>query len=122
MKSSILECDERYKMIERLEKEIEEIEASEAYKAEASLKGDIDKVLKDHNKEPKDLLTIYPSLVQPTKEQAPTKPGGRTLPTKTYRNPHTGKEVQAKNTRHKILQQWKKEHPDENIDEWIVKA
>lgn len=122
MKSSILECDERYKMIERLEKEIEDIEASEAYKAEASLKGDIDKVLKDHNKEPKDLLTIYPSLVQPTKEQAPTKPGGRTLPTKTYRNPHTGKEVQAKSTRHKTLQQWKKEYPDENIDDWIVKA
>tara|TARA_B100000700_G_scaffold123326_1_gene138014 strand:+ start:1660 stop:2028 length:369 start_codon:yes stop_codon:yes gene_type:complete len=121
MKSSIMERDERYKMMEQLEQEIKDIEASDVYKAEASLKDNIDKVLKDHNKEPKDLLTIYPSLVQPTKEQAPMKPGGRTLPTKTYRNPHTGIEVTAKSTRHKTLQQWKKDYPDDDLDDWIVK-
>lgn len=46
--------------------------------------------------------------------------GQKQLPTKTYWNPHTGKEISLKRASNKQLKAWKAEHGNQAVDNWIV--
>ncbi len=111
----------------KLQKELDNLEKSQAYKKEQAFKRAIDTVLKKHNRTKADLIAMLA-------EDSPAAPKGRrkvssAVPERTrkqrklkiYKNPNTGEKVETRGGNHKVLKQWKAEYKLASVEEWLVK-
>jgi hypothetical protein len=106
--------------MEKLSEELAQLEQDQALKGELEFENKVRDLMKEHKKEPKDVLQIL-SAIDPTISGGKTTATGGTRakrPMKTYKNPNTGEVVQTRGGNHKTLNEWRKKHGKEAVQSW----
>lgn len=105
---------------EQLEKELAVIEESPSFQDDLKFLKELEELIELHDK----TRIQVAELLNPTPTQKAiasyTKPPRKPREERHYRNPHTGEEVKTAGGNHTVLKQWRKDHPDVNLKDWIV--
>lgn len=108
--------------IKSLQTELEAIERDPEYAKEREFVEQLDKLMQQHGKSSKDIVSMLDPFIDPSARvsERGAKPG---TPRKrvTYKNPHTGEEVKSASGNNRILKEWKKKYPNEDLRNWVVK-
>lgn len=113
----------KQKMLDQLQKEIQQMEEDKELKTELNFKEELRSLMQNYDKSGKDILEVLAALdpsVQNRLEQGEgtDSDGRRKRPQKTYRNPHTGEVVQTRGGNHKTLNAWRKQYGKEEVARW----
>ncbi len=111
---------QKKQLMEKLSEELAQLEQDQSLKSELEFENKVRDLMKEHKKEPKDVLQIL-SAIDPTISGGKAAAAGGTRakrPMKTYKNPHTGEVVQTRGGNHKTLNEWRKKHGKEAVQSW----
>ena len=108
--------------LDKLKKEIANLEQSESYKNEQSLIRGVEKLLNKFGKTKVELVEFLSnektSKTTSKKVEATNTRKRRKL--KIYKNPLTNETIETRGGNHKVLKAWKAQYPAQNIEEWII--
>lgn len=114
---------EKKGLMDKLSKEIKELEENTVLKAELKFKSELLAVIKKHNRTLDDafkaLVTEDP-LLPKSGARTKRKSEARARPTQVYNNPHTGEVVETRGANHKKLREWRLAHGSEEVSSWRV--
>ena len=106
---------------DELQNEIDRIESSESFQEDLKFLSELEELIELHGKTKIEVA----ELLNPTPTQKAiadfTKPPRKPREVRHYRNPHTGEEVKTAGGNHTVLKQWRKDNPDIDLKDWIVK-
>ena len=107
--------------IASLQIELKKIESSAEYAKELKWAEDLQTLMLSHGKNADDVVNLLGTDVQHIKRNISRGPKAGT-PRKriTYKNPHTGEEIKTASGNNRILKEWKKNYPNDNIQTWII--
>lgn len=104
--------------MKKLQQEMEALKSKPGFEQEIEFKTKLEDLMNEYDKSKSEVIT----LLDPKPEEEQKKPGTRRKrKLKTYKNPHTGEEVQTRGGNHKILKEWKAEYGDEEVEKWVEK-
>jgi len=105
---------------EQLQVEIDRIEQSESFKEDLKFFKELEDLIELHGKTKIEVA----ELLNPTPTQKAiasfTKAPRKARAERHYKNPHTGEEVITAGGNHTVLKQWRKDHPEVDLKDWIV--
>lgn len=111
---------QKKQLMEKLSKELQQLEQDQALKHELEFEDKVRELMKEYDKSPKDVLQVLaaidPSIVGSKAEVASGTRAKR--PMKTYKNPHTGEVVQTRGGNHKTLNEWREQYGKEAVQGW----
>ena len=111
---------EKKALIDKLTSEVEAMEKDEAIQQELELKKKLEELMSQYGKSANDTLHVLnqidPSLNLGSAIQRGN--GNKKRAMITYKNPHTGEEVQTRGGNQKTLKQWREEYGKEEVDSW----
>ena len=112
----------KQKMLDQLQKEIQQLEEDKELKQELNFKEELRSLMQKYDKSGREMLEVLAALdpaVQSRVEQGGAgSDGRRKRPLKTYRNPHTGEVVETRGGNHKTLNAWRKQFGKEEVARW----
>lgn len=111
---------QKKQLMEKLADEINQLEQDQALKHELAFENSIRELMAEYDKTPKHVLQIL-TAIDPSIAGAKAEAGTGTRakrPMKTYKNPHTGEQVQTRGGNHKVLNEWRKKHGKEAVQGW----
>ncbi|MDN6320841.1 MAG: H-NS histone family protein [Marinobacter sp.] len=109
---------QKKQLMEKLADEINQLEQDQSLKHELEFENSVRELMAEYDKSPKHVLQIL-AAIDPSIVNAKAEGGTRAKrPMKTYKNPHTGEEVQTRGGNHKVLNEWRKEHGKETVQSW----
>ncbi|MBK1850268.1 H-NS histone family protein [Marinobacter sp. 1-4A] len=111
---------QKKQLMEKLAAEINQLEQDQALKSELAFENSIRELMAEYDKSPKHVLQIL-AAIDPSIAGAKAEGGSSTRakrPLKTYKNPHTGEEVQTRGGNHKVLNEWRQKHGKEAVQSW----
>jgi len=108
--------------LEKLKKEIANLEKSESYKNEQSLIRGVEKLLNKFGKTKKELVEFLSNgkTTKTTAKKTESTNTRKRRKLKIYKNPLTNETIETRGGNHKILKAWKNQYPTQNIEEWII--
>ncbi|MGO1500019.1 MAG: histone-like nucleoid-structuring protein, MvaT/MvaU family [Marinobacter sp.] len=111
---------QKKQLMEKLADEINQLEQDQSLKHELAFENNLRELMAEYDKSPKHVLQILtaidPSIIGAKAEVSTGTRAKR--PMKTYKNPHTGEEVQTRGGNHKVLNEWRQEHGKEAVQSW----
>ena len=112
------------KQMAQLQKDLKNIENSEAFKKENAVKRALTSLMKKHGCSKNDLIFLLQEAgsepVRRGKKTAATTRKPRKL--KVFKNPKTGETVETRGGNHTVLKAWKAKYKLENIDDWLIET
>ncbi len=112
----------------KLQRELDALQNSAAYKKEQAFKKAVEALLKRHGRSKADLIEILagdvPLLKKASKvpsktaKKTPKKRKARKL--KVYKNPKTGEVIETRGGNHTTLKAWKAKYKMDNLEAWVV--
>ncbi|MBI6621529.1 H-NS histone [Pseudomonas corrugata] len=125
MSGLIVEYRNIREQIKALESRLREIETSPAFAREAEFEEALRKLMKTFGKSLRDIIQILDSNAGRLNRSfsAVDNDGSsvRLRKVLTYENPHTKEIVKSAGGNHKVLKEWRKRYPAEDIKNWVVK-
>ena len=114
---------EKKNLMEKLAKELEQLEQNESLKEEIQFKDDLLALLEKYGRSFEDafsvLATEAPSLTKTTgKPKGKRSSSGQPRPLQVYTNPHTKEVVETRGANHKTLKEWRKKYGADKVAEW----
>ena len=106
--------------LDKLKKEIANLEQSESYKNEQSLIRGVEKLLNKFGKTKAELIAFLSDGKTSTTEKAKSQNPRKQRKLKIYKNPLTDETIETRGGNHKVLKAWKAQYPAQNIEEWIT--
>jgi hypothetical protein len=107
--------------INSLIKHLEQLKEDPSFQVEAEFEDKLRRLMGEYGKSLRDIILIIDPDSQNRKEEkrAPKRLRG---PRKVnvYKNPHTGEILKSAGGNHKVLKQWKLDHPNEDLKSWII--
>lgn len=110
-------------LFKQLQEELQALESNSELQQELEFKDALTKLMTEYGKVSRDVcMMLDPSYTAPgAGKKAVSNTDGRKKRTlKVYKNPHTGEIVQTRGGNHKIIQEWKAEHGNEEVVRWVV--
>jgi hypothetical protein len=110
------------KQLAQIEKELETIKRSAAFKKENAISRSLNNLMARHDCSKSDLISILQSDTAACTKRATTSSSKTRKPRqlKVFKNPNTGETVETRGGNHKVLKAWKSDYKLDNIDEWLV--
>jgi len=105
--------------IASLQHELSEIERNPLYEKELKWAKDLEALMASHGKSAEDVVHLLGANVVAAPNRNRGSKVGIPRKRNTYRNPHTGEEIQSASGNHKILKDWKTKYPNDDIKTWI---
>lgn len=104
--------------IASLQSQLSALEEMPEYERERAFVDQLDNLLKTYGKDLRSVIAIFDPQAQPSQEG---RPKGSRGPRKvqTYRNPHTNEILVTAGGNNRVLKEWKKQYPQENVKDWI---
>lgn len=121
MTDPITEHDQLMRKMERIAKDLEELEKTPSYQEAVKFKEDIDEVLKKHGKTNEDLLQLLAPPTSTESQKKSSRKPRKPLAKKCFTNPHTGKSIYAKTLKDPELKPWIEEHGPDEVKSWAKK-
>lgn len=112
---------QKRQLMEKLAAELEQLEMDQSLKSELEFESKVRDLMKEFDKSPKNVLQILAAIdpsITGAKSDASTPSGRAKRPLKTYKNPHTGEEVQTRGGNQKTLNAWREQHGKETVQSW----
>lgn len=109
--------------IKQLQTELAAIESHPEYENEKEFAVFLEDLMNEHGKTLSDIVEILePGFFSVAKESKSTRGPVPGTPRKRlkYKNPHTGECVETAGGNNRVLKEWKKQYPSQNLKEWIV--
>jgi hypothetical protein len=109
--------------LKSLKSELADIEKNPAYQKELAFFTKLESLMNEYGKNVRDIVLIIDpqaggyEIVKPARGPAPGTPRKSVK----YLNPHTNEHLETASGNNTILKQWKKQYPNENIKDWIVR-
>jgi hypothetical protein len=108
--------------LDKLKKEIANLEQSESYKNEQSLIRGVEKLLNKFGKTKVELVEFLSNgkTTKTTSKKVESTNTRKRRKLKIYKNPLTNETIETRGGNHKVLKAWKARYPAQNIEEWIT--
>ena len=108
--------------LDKLKKEIANLEQSESYKNEQSLIRGVEKLLNKFGKTKVELVEFLSNekTSKTTSKKVESTNTRKRRKLKIYKNPLTNEIIETRGGNHKVLKAWKGQYPAQNIEEWIT--
>lgn len=113
--TSLAQLQKKQEELERLQRDIERMKASEEVQKEMAFIEDLNQLLSKYNKTLADLAPMVPAKVSAAAPAA----GRRQRKLKVYVNPTTGEKIETRGGNHKVLKAWKAEHGNDVVEGWL---
>lgn len=112
---------QKKQLMEKLTAEINQLEQDQSLKHELAFESSIRELMAEYDKSPKHVLQILAAIdpsIAGAKAEGSTGGTRAKRPMKTYKNPHTGEEVETRGGNHKVLNEWRQKHGKEAVQSW----
>lgn len=123
-KMSLLnEYMQKEKLLEQLQKELQEMEGRQELTKELEFKHKLQDLLTEHKKNEEEVIEMLDpdgKIRGLDKQEEEQKPGQRKKrKEKTYINPHSGEKVVTRGGNQKTLKQWREEYGHDEVESWL---
>ena len=122
MSSLLSQYMDKERQLEKLRAELENLEGSEALKADLAFKSELEELLKRHGKTAQEAVEV----LDPNYSAEDTQPqtGGpqqrKKRKLKVFENPHTKERVETRGGNQKTLKAWKEEFGEDTVNGWLI--
>jgi len=135
-RTSVGEYYTKRKLVDQLQRELEELEKSDALKSKLQVEGDLKAMLAKYSVEPQDLvdalvalypddvaLTSSPKIAKRASKATSSPARGKSSVTpprkeKIFTNPHTSETILTKGSNHRVLNEWRRQYGQAALDNW----
>ena len=116
--SLIHEYRETETAIKELQDRLQALAGDDRLKREIEFEEKLRNLMAEYDKNLRHIIQILdPQRDKKTPAAAPKQRRERTP--KTFKNPHTGEQIQTKGGNHKILKAWKAEFGNDEVESWL---
>lgn len=113
--TSLAQLQKKQEELERLQRDIERMKASEEVQKEMAFIEELNQLLAKYGKSVADLAPLMPAKASPVSPAG----GRRQRKMKVYLNPQTGEKVETRGGNHKVLKAWKAQHGNDVVERWL---
>ncbi|KGF62103.1 histone-like nucleoid-structuring protein, MvaT/MvaU family [Pseudomonas lutea] len=104
--------------IASLQSQLAALEETSEYVRDREFVDQLDNLLNTYGKDLRSVIAIFDPQAKPSQEgRSQGSRGPRKV--QKYRNPHTNEILVTAGGNNRVLKEWKKQYPNENIKDWI---
>lgn len=103
--------------IASLQSQLAALEETPEYVRDREFVDQLDNLLKNYGKDLRSIIAILDPQARPSQEARPQSRGPRKV--QKYRNSHTNEILVTAGGNHRVLKEWKRQYPNENLRDWI---